>query len=122
MAGPKMVKAAQRAHLGVAVLTPHFVAKMWPMKELQLMLSDMVRTSEGRFLPLFYKVRSQSIAPISPTCSEPASCKGRAGPTCRSARTTARTLIGHCAAMLPNSRCRLAQSLLRDVAYAGQCR
>ena len=51
-----MEREAQRAHLGMAVITPHFVVKTWPMKELGLMLSDDLRTREGRFLPLFYKV------------------------------------------------------------------
>ena len=53
-----MIKAVNSAHLGVAVLSPQFVVKDWPMKELQLMLSDTARTRMGRFFPLFYKVRA----------------------------------------------------------------
>ena len=71
-----MIKEVNSAHLGVAVLSPHFVVKDWPMEELQLMLSDTVRTCEGRFFPLFYKVLVLTAtsamlcrAPV-PACSE----------------------------------------------------
>ena len=51
-----MVKQAQKAHIGVVVLSPSFITKNWTFRELQLMLGDISRTGEGRFTPLFYKV------------------------------------------------------------------
>ena len=69
-----MEQEAQGAYMGMAVLAPVFVVKFWPMKELQLMLSDEVRTREGRFWPLFYKVLA-STAASGPLCQALASCK-----------------------------------------------
>ena len=63
-ADSKMEAEAQGAHLGLAVLTPYFAVKDWPMRELRLMLSDNARIREGRFIPLFYKVCSCCQRPV----------------------------------------------------------
>ena len=77
-AGSKMRKEAQSAHLGVVVLSPHFFVKGWPVEELRLMLSDSVRTREGRFIPLFYKVHVQTAIRVM-LCQVPSQANAEGG-------------------------------------------
>ena len=51
-----MVEQAQDAYIGAVILSPSFITKDWTFRELQLMPEYQSRTTEGRFMPLFYKV------------------------------------------------------------------
>ena len=55
-----MEREAQHAHIGVAVLSPSFIAKNWPGKELHIMLDNTDKTEQCRFCPLFYKVHHKA--------------------------------------------------------------
>jgi hypothetical protein len=46
-----MIAAARQAKIGLAVLSPYYITKTWPLDELQIFLE------QGTLIPLFYKAR-----------------------------------------------------------------
>ena len=47
----KMIRVANEALLGVAVLSPHYMIRKWPLRELQIFVD------RKAVLPLFYQAR-----------------------------------------------------------------